>query len=642
MIRNRSVAFRLSLFIFLSSLVIFMVIFTVNYWESLKIITVYIGDVAEYFTSSYARKIESDLRPIEKIPQSMAYYLEYSDDQKHLLEELLQSSVDNNNDIVGAGIAFEPYRFDKKFCYYDLYYSKFQHDVILHNDSSYNYFYEDWYQIPIELKTPVWSEPYYDEAGAKIVMASYSVPFYRHVKGKRTLTGVVAVDVSLSYLRKIVSSIKVEDTGYGFLISRNGTFMTHPLQNLVMNESIFSIAEERNDPALRNIGRNMVRGKSQVAAFKDFKNKTSSIIRYAPIPSTGWSLGVVFPIDESMKEIISLTRIVFMLVVTGSIVILVVVILVSRSITRPLRVLVQKTDEVAKGNLNFELLPLRAKDEVGRLTDSFISMRESLKRHIRELTEATAAKERIESELKIAHAIQLSMVPKQFPPYPGRKEIDIFSMLLPARDVGGDFYDFMFIDDSRFLFIIGDVAGKGVPAALLMAKIQTLIRTVAKEEKGPEEILRQANREFAVNNDTCAFVTVFCGILNVVTGELLYSNGGHNPPLIIRADGEMTMMTGAHNPAVGFYEDSRYTAEMVRLSPGDSVFMYTDGITEAFNAEGEMFGMERLNALAAELAGISLRERVEKVIAAVRQFAGSAAQSDDITVQILCFNGVSV
>jgi len=641
MIRNRSVAFRLSLFIFLSSLIIFTVIFAINYLESFKIITMYIRDVAEYFTSSYAGKIESNLRPIEKLPQSMAYYMEYSDHnyQKSELEELIRSSVDKNIDIIGAGIAFEPYQFDRKHHYYELYYSKFHNDVMIFSDGSYNYFYEDWYQIPVELKIPVWSEPYYDEAGAKIVMASYSVPFYREVEGRRTLAGVVSVDVSLSYLQKIVSSIKVEDTGYGFLVSRNGTFITHPVQKLVMNESIFSIAEERDDPALRNIGRNMVRGRSKIEAFRDFKNKTSSFIRYAPIPSTGWSLGVVFPLDESMREIRNLTRIVFILVLAGSIVMLAVVIMVSRSITRPLRVLVQKTDEVAKGNLNFELSPIRAKDEVGRLTDSFISMRESLKRYISELTETTAAKERIESELKIAHAIQLSMVPKEFPPYPDRREIDICSMLMPARDVGGDFYDFMFIDDRQFLFVIGDVSGKGVPAALFMVKIQTLIRTVANEEKGPEEILRRANREFAVDNPTGTFVTVFCGILNVVTGELLYSNGGHNQPLIIRKDGEIAMITGAHNPAVGFYEDSIYTEDIVRLSAGDSIFMYTDGITEAFNAEGEMFGTERLDALATGLSGIPLKERVEKVIASVKKFAGNAPQSDDITVQILCFNG---
>jgi len=639
MISNRSVAFRLSLFIFLSSLIIFMVIFTINYFESLKIITMYLRDVAEYFTSSYARKIEGNLRPIEKIPQGMAYYLEYSDYSKSQLEELLRSNVDNNADIIGAGIAFEPYRFDKKLCWYDFYYSRFHNSVMIKNDASYNYFYEDWYQIPIELRIPVWSEPYYDEAGARTVMASYSVPFFNEVGGKRTLTGVVSVDVSLAYLRKLVSSIKVEESGYGFLISRNGTFMTCPVQKFVMNESIFSIAEERNDPALRRIGRSMVRGKSSIEPFRDFKNRTSSIIRYAPIPSTGWSLGVVFPLDESMREIVNLTRFVFMLVVVGSMGILAVVVLVSRSITRPLRVLVQKTDEVASGNLDFELSPLRAKDEVGRLTDSFISMRESLKRYISELTATTAAKERIESELKIAHAIQLSMLPKQFPPYPGRKEIDIYSKLLPARDVGGDFYDFLFIDEDHFLFVIGDVAGKGVPASLFMAKIQTLIRTMAKEKNGPAEILRLANSEFAEDNDTGTFVTVFCGILDVLTGDLLYTNGGHNLPLLVRVGREVEVMSGAHCPAVGFYDDSAYAEDRMRLLPGDSIFMYTDGITEAFNLQGDMFGNERLNPIVADIARLPLKEAVENVIDAVKGFAGDAPQSDDITVQILRFNG---
>lgn len=181
----------------------------------------------------------------------------------------------------------------------------------------------------------------------------------------------------------------------------------------------------------------------------------------------------------------------------------------------------------------------RSKDEVGGLTRDFRVMRDSLNDHIRQLTETTAARERMESELNIAHDIQMSILPKIFPPFPTRDEFDLFALIVPAKEVGGDFYDFFQLTENRLCFVIGDVSGKGVPAALFMAVTKTLIKSFAREREDvtPEAILTHVNEELASDNDACMFVTLFCGMLNTKSGEILYANAGHNPPLVIKKVG---------------------------------------------------------------------------------------------------------
>ena len=186
------------------------------------------------------------------------------------------------------------------------------------------------------------------------------------------------------------------------------------------------------------------------------------------------------------------------------------------------------TEEIATGNLDIELPALRSKDEVGRLADSFSHMKNSLKQYIKELTETTAAKERIESELKVAHDIQMSLLPKLFPE---RKEFDIYATLEPAREVGGDLYDFSLLEEDRLFFLVGDVSGKGVPAALFMAVAKTLLNRLAERCTDPSLVLTQVNKELCRENESSMFVTLFCGLLDFKTGDLLFSNAGHNPPL---------------------------------------------------------------------------------------------------------------
>jgi sigma-B regulation protein RsbU (phosphoserine phosphatase) len=307
------------------------------------------------------------------------------------------------------------------------------------------------------------------------------------------------------------------------------------------------------------------------------------------------------------------------------------------TISRPIANLTAMTRRIAGGDFT-QRIDIPARNEIGVLAASFNEMTRRLNESIESLKETTAAKERIESELKIAHEIQMSMVPKTFPPFPDRREFDVFATLVPAREVGGDFYDFFFLDDDRLLFAIGDVSGKGVPAALFMAVVKTLLRATAGTAADPGDILRRLNDDLSRDNESCMFVTLFCGILHVGTGEIDYSNGGHNLPFHLHGRG-LTPLDNPGGGALGVAENGVYPSARLRLGPEESLFLYTDGLTEAMDVAGELFSDERLEQLLRRTRAPGPRQLLGLVVEEVNAFSAGAPQADDITGLVLRYAG---
>jgi sigma-B regulation protein RsbU (phosphoserine phosphatase) len=641
MLKHRGIAFKFAFFIFSSCALIFVIVFTYDYLFSRRIITDLIEENADHLTSFTVSEIETVLASVEKVPDNLAYSLEQSSYTKEGLLNLLRSVVEHNQEIYGATIAFEPFAFDKDVEYFAPYYYEKEGKIRFKNLAAESYAYAnwDWYKVPKNLNRPAWSEPYYDKGGGEVIMTTYSVPFYKTVDGKKKFMGIVTADIHLSWLHDMISSIKIGETGYGFLISGKGTIITHPEKKLVMNENLSRIAESHGDKRLGSIVKDMMKGKSGFVASKSLVTGKECWMAYKPIPTSGWSLGVLFPRAELMADITNLSKRVSALGLAGILILVAVIVLISGTITRPLRALARSTKDIAGGNLDFKLPLIRSGDEVGNLAASFVYMKNALKRYIRELTETTAAKERMESELKVAHDIQMGIVPKAFPPFPERPEFSMHAVLEPAREVGGDLYDFFFTDDEHLCFVIGDVSGKGVPAALFMAMTITLIKSTAKKVRSPDEILNRINKELSHANDSCMFVTVFCGILNTVTGEVRYANAGHNPPLIARKGKEPEFLTGAASTVAGVDEDTVYTKESIFLQPGDTIYMYTDGLTEAFNRERVMFSEERLKEEVSLHRKDPVKEFAGNILQEVKSFTVGAPQSDDITVLVLRYEG---
>jgi sigma-B regulation protein RsbU (phosphoserine phosphatase) len=639
MLKNRGIAFKLILLCCASSAFIFLVIFGYTYRFSRNTLEKNTRERAENLARNAVSRIETILNAVENVPEGTASVLETCSLTREEMLRLLRASVADNPEIYGAILAFEPHGLDRKTRFFAPYFYKHNGDILATDPLSRPHFEWDWYQTPKRLKQPVWTEPYFDTDFGKIIMSTYSVPFYRNVRGEKRFQGVVTADISLEQLSDIVSSIRILRSGFGMLISKNGTFVTHPDKNLIMKETLVGLARKRKDPRLREIGRKMLAGESGFAPFPILAAGKSSWIYYAPIPSSNWSLAVVFPEEELAEDIIALHQVVIFMGCAGLFLLFLAVILIARSITRPLRAMAAATEAIAAGDLDVELPPATSHDEVGKLTESFRSMKVSLKDHIRQVAEAAAERERITSELNIARDIQMNILPTGYPPLPPRDRYDLRALIEPAKEVGGDFYDFFPIDGDRLCFVVADVSGKGVPAALFMAVSMTLLKATARRGLPPEEILTRVNDELSRDNEVNMFVTVFCGILDTGTGEIVYANAGHNHPLLMGKSGEARYLNTVNGLALGVMEDAPYRREALRLEPGDSLFLYTDGVTEAMNTADELFGDDRLRRELETLAGVAPEKVTAGIMCRVKEYAAGAPQSDDITIMLVHYRG---
>jgi sigma-B regulation protein RsbU (phosphoserine phosphatase) len=657
---KRGLAFRLSALVLTGAGVVLAAIVVTTYFLAREALLEHAEANARNKAQALVNRIESVLAPIPRVAQGLAYDLEDQGLSEESIFKRQRRFLSDNDSLYGTAVAYEPGGRIAGRTYYAPYTFRtpLGPKATFLGGENYRYHAMDWYQIPRELDRIEWSEPYYDEGGGNSLMSTCSIPFHKVENGRRVVAGVVTADVSLEWLKRLVAGTSVLETGYAYLITKSGTYVTHPSPGVAFHESIFSRAEERGDENLRSIGKDMIRGGSRFVTVTSLHTGKPGFLVYAPLPSTGWSLGVFYPRDELLASVNRLAFITAGLGGGGFVLLALLIVVISRSITRPLTRLTAAAREVAGGRLDAELPTPAARDEVRELAESFGHMQTSLRDYIRDLTQATASRERMESELRIAHDIQMGILPKIFPPFPDRSEIDLYASLTPAREVGGDFYDFFPCGDDQFCFLVGDVSGKGVPAAFYMAVAKTLIKAVAEstsygaQRQGdipgappsrrctdPGRILTRANNDLAQDNDSCMFVTIFCAVLDMKTGELRYASAGHNPPVLLRAGGTAQYLPTRQEPVAGAMEGVTYTTDTLTLAPGDGMLLYTDGVTEAMNPAQELYGEPRLLARAERFGETEARERCESIAAEVHAFAAGAEQSDDITLLSLIYCG---
>ena len=282
-------------------------------------------------------------------------------------------------------------------------------------------------------------------------------------------------------------------------------------------------------------------------------------------------------------------------------------------------------------------------DEVGSLAEAMAAMISRLQRYLIEMEVATAARQRVEGELSAARDIQIGMLPRKFPPFPEHSELDVFAMLESAKEVGGDLYDYFLIDDHRLFFVVGDVSGKGVPAALFMAMTTTLFKAHAMSSSSTGEIMGKVNSELSRENAAEMFVTVFACILDLRDGTVEYSDGGHEAPFIVRADGSVERLTKHQGIALGVFGDVAFKTDHFPLHRGDALVLFTDGVSEATDAEDMLFTTSRIEtALAAARSEFSARFIAEGLADSVSGFVGAVPQSDDIAILVVCYEGTSI
>jgi sigma-B regulation protein RsbU (phosphoserine phosphatase) len=385
----------------------------------------------------------------------------------------------------------------------------------------------------------------------------------------------------------------------------------------------------------------MISGKSNFTSA-DFKSKYHPgklWINYRGLPSSHWSVAVIYPAKEMFAGLRKINYILLFLIIAGLLLLSFFTVKIINNLTEPLKHFAVSARLIAEGNFNVRLPEIKTEDEMKELYNSFSYMQKELSEYIVNLKETTTAKEKIESELRIAKEIQMAMIPHIFPPFPHLPQVDVFAVLKSAKEVGGDLYDFFIIDGDKFCFAIGDVSGKGVPASLYMAVTRTLVRSISDKEKSPSAIVSSLNKSLSSNNESSMFVTFFLGVLDLTTGELKYCNAGHNPPVVIRQKGEIVMFDKTSFIPVGLFEDFEYGESTLQFGSGDKIFLYTDGVSEAEDAENRLFGDDNLMRIISLNNDSSPRGLIKKMEEAVAVHVNGHTQSDDITMMTISYNG---
>lgn len=529
---------------------------------------------------SELRSAENEIMGIvdqaEGAVRNSLWVAEWCLDNPDSLVRVPQRVVENNPVVVGSTIALVP-GYSKKHPLYAPYATRNSETGEIQTLSlatdDYDYPSQEWFTKPLELHGGYWSEPYYDEGGGNMLMTTFSMPVMDR-NGK--VAAILTADISLQWLTELMGSIEVYPNAFSTVVSRNGQIMVCPVESLVMNKDVLQFAAESSDSdALSSINEAMLSGQEgeMEVRYKGEENR----IYFAPVERTGWSLSIVVPEKEMFAGVRKVGRLVTILQLLGVVMIVII-----------LRV-------IAKNQMKYKKLATQ--------------------------------KELIQNELRIGHEIQMSMIPKTFPAFPERTDLDFAATLIPAKEVGGDLYDF-YIRDEKLFFCIGDVSGKGVPAALVMSVTQSLFRAISAHETNPSKIVISMNNSMSENNESNMFITFFCGILDLSTGLLRYCNAGHNPPML-----NTEKLPVLPNFPLGVMPGMVFQEQETRLGYDDTLFLYTDGLTEAENASTEQFGEERMEAfLGTKRNAQALLDAMQE---AVDCFVNDAPQSDDLTVLVI-------
>ena len=629
---NLSISGRLMVRVLIVSAIIFTLTFTFFLRMAANKMRDEATDHAHSELSNTIHQIDAILHSVEIAVENTAWVVPHMLATPDSLYNVTERLLKNNEFIYGSAIAFEPNFYSAEGEFFSPYSYRGKNGNIRFRQlgtDTYNYHFMDWYQIPKLLDKPYWSEPYYDDGGGEMMMTTYSKPLY---DANGNLYAVITADLSLEWLTELVSGIKAFDKSYNLMLSRNASFIVHPNHDLILNETIYSSTYGDNDESLVKMQDDIL----NCRAGEVLRNNGGSeyFVFYSPVETTQWTVAIVCSKGELYKDVKTLRS---MLIVLGFLALVLMIALSYKGIRKvvaPIEEFSNVAKKIATGNFDVELPQITSQDELKELHDSFEHMQNSLVTYIEELQTTTANKERIDSELRIAHSIQMGMIPKTFPAFPERNDISLSAKLVPAKEVGGDLYDF-FIEDDKLYFIIGDVSGKGIPASLVMAVTCRLFRSVASHFKKPEEIISSLNDSLSVGNDSNMFCTAFLGILDLKSGLLEYCNAGHNAPLLMDAQGNVSPLKVATNLALGIFSGFPYEGEQCIIDGKTTLYLFTDGVNEAENENKELLGDDQIIDMLKYCTSLDTCEIVERSFERIHNHAAGAEQSDDITVMCI-------
>ena len=539
-------------------------------------------------------------------------------------ETIVIGYLNGFQEAVGGGFWFEPYADNKDkyrsnfYAFFDKATGRIRFDDTFDSDE-YDYHSKSWYREIIGAVTRpyqvAWTKPYVDDSGSFSLMTTAGAGIYFQDR----LIGISTIDWEIEKVIAELTAIKPTKNSFVLLcVPEQDYIISGTRAGITSGASIKSLNWDVNADS--------------------FTLDDIQYLRFGRYMDNGWLLSVQIPKHEIFNEVEEQNnRFSLLIALTAVVMMGFAYYLISKFINTPIKRLTEDVSRLALGNLDTPI-EIDANDELGLLAKAFNKMTSDLKKSIEENARERAEKERIGAELDVASAIQASMLPNIFPPFPERTEFDLYASMLPAKEVGGDFYDFYLIDKDNLAVVIADVSGKGVPAALFMIITKTMIKD-SSPGKSLKEIFESVNRKLCESNEADMFVTAFMGIYNIPGGRFSFVNAGHNPPLVKKHGGGYEFLETEPGYVLAWMKNSQYKEKEIKLEPGDVLFLYTDGVTEAMNSRKELFGEQRLLAALNANADSPLKGLLPAVKLEVDNFADGTEQADDITMLVLKING---
>ncbi len=635
---NRSIAYRLSIYISLAVGGVFMAFIIIIFIYNQRIVKKSIEDEANKISAETVGLVHQQLNATQEISNNLAeqiiYYAEHKN-AEFFLESIMKKysfinaiyiDIDHNNDLPPIT------NYD-----YFIYRNSDSLKLSSGNDKIFHCEVEKEIFKTLELKNdPAWSNAYQCGASNGQIISFYS-PIKLTINKETVIkVGSVICELSLKTLNDTINSIKIRKNGFAFLINDKGTFLTHPNKDWIFNRNIFSIPEKSFDsekPDIQKIFKEKLSG--SIVGYPEYLNYKKCWVHYTPIIETGWFLLVLVPYDELYFPLYTLILRMLFFAVLGVLVIFFIVTYISNRQIQPLSKVTTQLKRFSSLSGENELNTLNEVKIVSESLNYIRAWYEKFK--INQYQEEKLNSQR-KQDLLEASEIQMSLINTDFSGFKKRNDIDLYAIYKPARIVSGDLFDFFFLDGENLFFTIGDVSGKGISAAFFMSVAQTIIKANAKL-RDPAKIVSRVNKELTTTNQHQFFLTLFLGVLNLKTGVLNYCNAAHTSTVVLKPSSEIIELSQSHGLPLGLYPDKIYSGASLQLESGDTIWLFTDGVTELQNEENEHFGKERLNNKLILLSEKTPTEIIESVEIALENFKGKAKQSDDITMMAINYKG---
>ncbi|MEW6365476.1 MAG: SpoIIE family protein phosphatase [Acidobacteriota bacterium] len=590
---------------------------------------------AETYQLASSQGVQFDIlfESSQKIADGVAVAIASMDPiEKSSVERLLRNTLETSPNVFGTTAAFVPGA--TALGRFSPYFHRTSHGVAFTSlaDPAYDYPRWDWYKTPLERNGGTWGEPYFDRGGGNVLMTTYSVP----IRASGTTIGVATVDISLEDLVRRIRKVTVGESGFAFVVTSDGHLIAHPTEGVLSQRTLGQMDEDSTDGSMRQLAE-LIRtpGPDFVEMIDPFTRRSSWVI-CTPLQATGWTLTVIYPSAEILRPLRQLKSNVAVVSAIILVLLVALILLVSASVASPISQLVKQAEQYSRGAFDQRLNTNEGPTEIRRLSGAFNYMGKAIADQIETVKSTAAQKERYRQELMIAAEIQQSILPRIFPPFPEFQDrLDIYGLTKPAREVAGDYYDFFRLPGDRIAIVVADVSGKGAPSSLMMAMTRMLVREIAERNYQPAEVMRRVNHMLARDNVAGMFVTVLYGEYHLNTGFTRFVCAGHNPPLHLRPGEKAAAIHMKTNLPVAVLPATHFHTTEFTLGPGEALLLYTDGVTEAMDAQGDMFGMERLMDSVGPLSERPCVEIAEGLLSVVEKFSPHGGRDDDITIVTL-------